>query len=77
MRTASAAFNRDLFWGFVILLDVLASALWHLNNWSTACPCHPIELSRDHGLIDAMKTCVMRGRRLFEIVTGGLERLTA
>ena len=47
----------------------------HINNWCTACPCHPTELCAELEMLADKEACHMRGRRVAEICCGGLEHI--
>ena len=75
LRRATEAFMLDLFWGHMEVLWLFASLLDHINNWCTACPCHPTELCAELEMLADKENCHMRGRRVAEICCGGLEHI--
>ena len=48
----------DLFWGYMEVLWLFASLLDHINNWCTACPCHPTELCAELEMLADKEACV-------------------
>jgi hypothetical protein len=72
----------NLFWAYMVMLDILADALLELCGWSEGCPCHENELrtlghnrharARHFRAKYNASGCIFRGMRAAEMAAGAL-----